>query len=120
MLNDRTLLFFLNTESTVTLMGMVRRSPFLERTTIAVRRLKSTPRQAGHAADAIALCETPHPCHHEYEKLIPYTFPSTYAAPTVEEIRGIPQTVLKLGLQNHPEQGLVGLEPPQFLERVIL
>lgn len=69
------------------------------------------------------LC-TKHPGFHEEKEwrviASPKLYPSTYATPAVEVIHGMPQTVLKLGLQNHPEQGLVGLELPQLLERIII
>jgi len=37
-----------------------------------------------------------------------------------EVVRGIPQTVLKIKLKDHPDKGIVGLEIPQFLERIII
>lgn len=40
--------------------------------------------------------------------------------PSVEVVRGIPQTVLKLGLQNHPDQGVTGLALPELLDRIII
>jgi hypothetical protein len=40
--------------------------------------------------------------------------------PSVEVVRGTPQTVLKISLQNHPEQGLVGLSLTELLDRIII
>ncbi|HWA23076.1 MAG TPA: DUF2971 domain-containing protein [Caulobacterales bacterium] len=38
----------------------------------------------------------------------------------IETIRGVPQTVMKIPLQNVPEEGLVGIEIPDFLDHVII
>jgi hypothetical protein len=46
--------------------------------------------------------------------------PSRLLVPTVEVVRGTPQTVLKIDLQNHPDQGLVGLALPELLDRIII
>lgn len=40
--------------------------------------------------------------------------------PHVEIIGGIPQTVLKLKLEDHPDEGLYGLAIPSFVERVLI
>lgn len=40
--------------------------------------------------------------------------------PSDEVIGGIPQRIFKLPLQNVPERGLVGIEIPELLERVII
>lgn len=40
--------------------------------------------------------------------------------PEVEVIGGIPQLVLKLKLQDHPEEGLYGIEIPSFLDRILI
>lgn len=46
--------------------------------------------------------------------------PSEFLIPAVEVVRGTPQTVLKLDLKNHPDQGLFGLALPELLDRVII
>lgn len=38
----------------------------------------------------------------------------------LETIGGIPQKVLKINLENHPEQGLTGLSPAELIERVLI
>ena len=38
----------------------------------------------------------------------------------VEIVRGVPQMVLKLKLQNHPEHGVTGLELEEFLDSIII
>src|SRR5262245_32916389 len=40
--------------------------------------------------------------------------------PTVEIVRGSPQTVLKIDLVNQPEKGLVGLALPELLNKIII
>jgi len=39
---------------------------------------------------------------------------------TIEIVRGVPQTILKINLQNHPEKGLVGITLPELLNRIII
>ena len=38
----------------------------------------------------------------------------------VEVVRGVPQTVLKIKLEDHPDKDVVGLELSQFLDRIII
>jgi hypothetical protein len=45
---------------------------------------------------------------------------SDLLAPQIEVIGGMPQTVLKIKLQDRPELGLVGLSLPKFLDRVLI
>jgi DUF2971 family protein len=69
------------------------------------------------------LC-TKHPGFHEEREwrniASPKMHPTDHATLEVEIIRGTPQPVLKLGLQNHPEKGLVGLAIPDLLDRIII
>lgn len=46
--------------------------------------------------------------------------PSTRIPVEVETIGGIPQKVLKIKLENHPDEGLIGLEPNEFVDRVLI
>jgi hypothetical protein len=46
--------------------------------------------------------------------------PAKLPVPTVEIVRGTPQKVLKIDLQNHPDQGLVGLSLPELLNSIII
>ncbi len=67
---------------------------------------------------------TKHPGFHEEREwrvvAMPPLHPSTLLVPTVEVVRGTPQTVLKIELQNHPDLGLVGLSVPELLDRIII
>lgn len=69
------------------------------------------------------LC-TKHPGFHEEREwrvvASPAMHPTPHVTLTVEVVRGTPQTVVKLGLQNHPVQGLVGLAMPELLNRIII
>ena len=69
------------------------------------------------------LC-TKHPGFHEEREwrvvAAPAMHPSTLLVPTVEVVRGTPQTVLKVDLQNHPDQGLIGLSLPDLLNSIII
>ena len=69
------------------------------------------------------LC-TKHPGFHEEREwrvvASPAMHPSQLLTSSVEAVRGIPQTVLKLDLQNHPDQGLIGLALPELLNRIII
>lgn len=46
--------------------------------------------------------------------------PSQFLTSSVEVVRGIPQTVLKIDLKNYPDQGLTGLALPELLNRIII
>jgi hypothetical protein len=50
----------------------------------------------------------------------PAMHPSELLPSSVEVVRGTPQLVLKLDLQNHTEQGLTGLALPELLNRIII
>lgn len=39
---------------------------------------------------------------------------------TVEVVRGVPQCVHKIPLQNYPDEGFVGAEVPELIERIII
>lgn len=69
------------------------------------------------------LC-TKHPGFHEEREwraiASPIMHPTSHAELAVEIVHGTPQRVLKLALQNHPDQGLVGLAIPELLDRIII
>lgn len=69
------------------------------------------------------LC-TKHPGFHEEREwrvvASPTMHPSQLLKSSVEVVRGIPQTVLKIDLQDHPDQGLTGLAMPELLDRIII
>lgn len=50
----------------------------------------------------------------------PIMHPSELVQRSVEVVRGIPQPVLRLPLQNRPKHGLVGLALPDLLNRIII
>jgi len=69
------------------------------------------------------LCTKHREFHEEREWRIiasPTMYQSPLLVPSVEVVRGTPQTVLKITLQNHPEEGLVGLALPDLLNRIII
>jgi hypothetical protein len=67
---------------------------------------------------------TKHPgFHEEREWRIVYTPEFDKSERVLQElkvIRGIPQPVFKIPLRNVPEEGLVGIELPEFIERIII
>lgn len=69
------------------------------------------------------LC-TKHPGFHEEREwrivACPVMHPSELLALHVEVVRGTPQTVLKLNLEDHPDHGVAGLALPQLLDRIII
>jgi hypothetical protein len=69
------------------------------------------------------LC-TKHPGFHEEREwrviASPRLNPSSRLIQSVELVRGIPQIVLKIKLENVPEEGLVGLAPPELFDRIII
>ena len=69
------------------------------------------------------LC-TKHPGFHEEREwrvvASPTMYPSQLLKSSVEVVRGIPQTVLKIDLQDHPDQGLTGFALPELLDRIII
>jgi hypothetical protein len=70
-----------------------------------------------------ALC-TKHPAfHEELEWRIiasPNLRPSNRLNSSIEVVHGTPQMVLKIDLRNDPEHGLLGLELPELLDRIII
>jgi hypothetical protein len=46
--------------------------------------------------------------------------PSTRLSQNIEVVRGVPQTVLKIRLENVPEEGFFGASPPELINRVII
>jgi Protein of unknown function (DUF2971) len=50
----------------------------------------------------------------------PRLHPSDRLILNVETVRGVPQIVAKIELLNAPQEGLVGLELPELLERIII
>ena len=69
------------------------------------------------------LC-TKHPGFHEEREwrvvASPSMHPTDHATLGIEVIRGTPQVVLKLDLQNQPDKGLVGLAIPELQDRIII
>jgi len=69
------------------------------------------------------LC-TKHPGFHEEREwrvvASPAMHPSKLPAPKVELVRGTPQKVLKIDLQNHPDQGLASLSLSEILSSIII
>jgi hypothetical protein len=69
------------------------------------------------------LC-TKHPGFHEEREwrvvASPAMYPSKLQTQAVEVVRGTPQPVLKINLQNHPDHGVVGLALPDLLDRLIV
>lgn len=67
---------------------------------------------------------TKHPGFREEQEwrvvYVPSMHPSDKIKSSVECVRGTPQVVYKIPLKNHPEEGLFGLEIPEFLERIII
>jgi hypothetical protein len=51
---------------------------------------------------------------------VPKIFPSPVLSNSIEMIAGIPQLVFKVPLKDIPDQGLVGVEIPAFVDRVII
>lgn len=51
---------------------------------------------------------------------VPSMHPSDKIKTSVECVRGTPQVIYKIPLKNHPEEGLLGLEIPELLERIII
>lgn len=85
---------------------------------------KETVKQIVFIMLRFAVLCTKHPGFHEEREwrniASPKMHPTDYATLGVEIIRGTPQPVLKLDLQNHPEKGLVGLAIPDLLDRIII
>ena len=51
---------------------------------------------------------------------VPKIFPSKVLESGVETISGVPQPVYKVPLRDNPQEGLVGVEIPVFLDRIII
>jgi len=69
------------------------------------------------------LC-TKHPgFHEELEWRVfasPIMQPSARLSTVVEVVRGVPQMVVKIKLENAPSEGLIGLSLPELLDRIII
>lgn len=67
---------------------------------------------------------TKHPGFHEEQEWRVIRVPSMHTTDlvteSVEVVRGVPQRISKLKLKNVPERNVLGLEIPEFLERVII
>lgn len=50
----------------------------------------------------------------------PRLTPTPRLTQSIETIGGIPQEVLKIPLKNFPDQGLFGVEPNEFIERILI
>lgn len=50
----------------------------------------------------------------------PALFPAGRREYSVEVVHGVPQLVVKLSLENQPDEGLIGLALPELLERIII
>jgi len=50
----------------------------------------------------------------------PSMYPSNHLIRAIEVIQGVPQPVYKIPLKNIPEEGLVGAEIPELLDRIII
>lgn len=76
-----------------------------------------------HMLRFAAVC-TKHPAFAEEREWRVVASPALESSPLlpiqIETIAGIPQKVLKVKLADHPEKGLVGLAPPQLIERVLI
>ena len=70
-----------------------------------------------------ALC-TKHPGFSEEREWRVLASPALQASPLlgehIELVRGVPQTVLKIRLQDSPDDGVVGLELPTLIKRIII
>ena len=71
----------------------------------------------------LAVC-TKHPGFHEEREWrvvhCPKIFPSDVIEKGIETINGVPQTVYKIPLRNYPDDGLVGMEIPELVDRIII
>lgn len=67
---------------------------------------------------------TKHPAFAEEREWRVVASPALQSSPfvpvEVETVGGIPQRVLKVELKDHPDQGLVGLEPDKLIDRVLI
>jgi hypothetical protein len=67
---------------------------------------------------------TKHPAFAEEREWRVVASPALQSSPLVpvevETVGGIPQRVLKMGLKDQPDQGLVGLEPDKLIDRVLI
>lgn len=76
-----------------------------------------------HMLRFAAVC-TKHPAFAEEKEWRVVASPALEASPLLpvelEIIGGIPQKVLKIKLENHPEQGLTGLSPAELIDRVLI
>jgi hypothetical protein len=76
-----------------------------------------------HMLRFAAIC-TKHPAFREEQEWRVVASPGIESSPLlpmqVETIGGIPQRILKIKLVDHPDKGLVGLEPTKLIERVLI
>lgn len=76
-----------------------------------------------HMLRFAAVC-TKHPAFREEKEWRVIASPameeSEFLRSTIEVIGGVPQTVLKIKLEDHPDRGLYGLTPPAIIERVLV
>lgn len=65
-----------------------------------------------------------HPGFHEEREWriihVPSYSPSTVLEKSIEVVAGVPQPVFKIPLEDIPEEGLVGIEIPRLLDRIIV
>ncbi len=97
-----------------------------------VRQNAAFLREQGEAVVDAQVCNmfrfavvcTKHPgFHEELEWRVvhsPSYEPSERVIRAVETIQGVPQNVIKVPLKNYPEEGFVGAELPELLERIII
>lgn len=76
-----------------------------------------------HMLRFAAVC-TKHPAFAEEREWRVVASPAMESSPLLpvelETIGGIPQRVLKIKLENHPDKGLTGLEPEELIDRVLI
>ena len=95
---------------------------------IEIDFLKTLPREQivgtiFHMLLFSALCSK-HPGFHEEKEWriihLPKQNPSDILIESIEVIGGVPQTVFKIPLKNIPDRGLVGIEVPELINKIIL
>lgn len=76
-----------------------------------------------HAFRFFALC-TKHPGFHEEKEwriiYSPDLEPSNRIAEDIHSVRGVPQKIYKIPLEDVPDEGLVGVRIPDLIERIII
>jgi hypothetical protein len=98
--------------------GIQQELPFLE------QQEKDVIRNAVFIMLRFAVLCTKHPGFSEEREWRVVASPTIYSPPRlvtgVEVVRGVPQKVVKVKLENAPEEGLVGLALPELLDRIII